>query len=81
MTRFNNVKVLLNTADNYNQDDIIELLLDEDTPVEYIAEDIAYVIISMWALVPADRKRDFKDRLTDDIVNLEIAQMFYDEEE
>ena len=81
MSRFNNVQVLLDTTENYNLQELTELLLDEDVPTEELAEDIAFVLISMWSLVPESRKIQFKESLTDEMVNLEIAGMFPHDEE
>jgi len=81
MGRFNNVKVLMDTAEDYNQDNLVEILLDEDNPTEELAEDIAFVVISMWSMVPTAKKLAFKERLTDEMVNIEIAEMFTSEVE
>jgi hypothetical protein len=75
MSRYNNIKTLLDIADNYNLETITELLLDEDTPTEELAEDIAFVVISMWSMVPEMRKQMFRERLTDEIVNVEIQSI------
>lgn len=79
MSRFSNVVNLLEIAENYNHETLVELLLDEDTSTEELAEDIAFVLISMWALVPFNRKLAFKERLTDEIVTVEISKMFSEE--
>jgi hypothetical protein len=79
MSRYNNVVTLLETADTYDLEKLVDLLCDEDTSTEALAEDLAFVIISLWAMVPDERKSYFKDRLTDEIVNVEIQEMFQDE--
>jgi hypothetical protein len=76
VSRFHNVKTLLELADNYDLEVLTDLLLDEDTSTEDLAEDLAFVLISMWALVPESRKIQFKELLTDEMVNLEIKKMF-----
>ncbi|MET0787364.1 MAG: hypothetical protein ABWY25_11735 [Paenisporosarcina sp.] len=78
MSRYNNVVTLLDMAENYNHEVLIELLLDEDTDTETLAEDIAFVLISLWGMVPEYRQTEFKNRLTDEIVNVEIKEMFGD---
>jgi len=75
MSRFKNVVTLLETAEDYNQEKLVELLLDEDTPTEDLAEDLAFVLISMWAMVPSPSKLFFKERLTNEIVNIELKDM------
>ena len=82
MSRFGNVKTLLNVAEYYDPAMLSKILqwkeLDE---LDELAEDIAFVLISMWAMVPEDKKQTFIDRLTDEIVNVEIKEMFPSEEE
>jgi len=75
MSRFKNVTTLLETAEEYNQEKHVELLLDEDTPTEDLAEDLAFVLISMWSMVPDTRKLSFMERLTNEIVDVELKGM------
>ena len=79
MSRYSNVVTLLDIAENYDQDKVIELLLDEDVDTESLAEDIAFVIISLWGMVPPEKQYEFKNRLTDEIVTYQIEEMFKDE--
>lgn len=81
MSRYNNIITLLDTAEDYNLERLVELLLDEDQPTEFLAEDIAFVIISLWAMVPEEWKTEFRNRLTDEIVTVQIKEMFKDAEE
>jgi hypothetical protein len=85
MSRFNNVQVLLDTAEDYHLAKLVEILDipcrhlgrdDYDQDITDLSEDVAYVLISMWSMVPAEKKVEFKERLTDEMVNLEIENMF-----
>lgn len=78
MNRYKNVTTLLDTAESYDLERITGILLtayDLDD-VESLAEDIGFVVVSLWALIPADKQMKFKERLTDEIVNVEIKEMF-----
>ena len=75
LSRFNNVTILLKQGTDYNREELYELLLDEDTDSEALAEDIAFVIISLFGMVPKDKWKAFTERLTVEIVNHEIERM------
>ena len=83
MSRYSNVQLLLKVAETNNQDDLIQVMESSyaNSSYEYLAEDIAFVIISLWGMVPKTKQLEFKERLTDDIVDYEMSQMFDPEEE
>lgn len=82
MSSYNNVKVLLEITETYNQKSLVDLLENGyANTTEELAEDIAFVLISLWGMVPKDKQNEFKERLTDDIVDHEISLMFDPEEE
>jgi hypothetical protein len=84
MSRFKNVQVLLETAEDYHLAKLVEIMAipcrhladDYDEDITDLSEDIAYVLISMWSMVPESKKQEFRERLTDEMVNLEIENMF-----
>ena len=81
VSRYNNVITLLDVAENYDNEKIVTLVfrVEELTEAEELAEDIAFVICSLWGMVPAYLQEQFKNRLTDEIVDVEIKEMFTDD--
>ena len=78
MSRYSNVETLLDMAENYDNNKLVRMIAAADD-YETLAEDIAFVIISLWGMVPAYLQQAFKNRLTDEIVNVEIQEMFDDD--
>lgn len=76
MSRYKNITTLLDTAENYDLERLVKLLSDDEISYEDLAEDVAFVLISLWGLIPEEKRLDFKERLTDEIVNVEIKEMF-----
>ena len=81
MSRYSNVITLLDVAENYDSNELVSLVyrIEEYTEAEELAEDIAFVIISLFGMVPVHLQERFKNRLTDEIVDVEIKEMFNDE--
>lgn len=79
MSRYNNIQTLLDQAENYNQQELVDLLQDEESEWDELAEDIAFVLISLRGMITENTWYLFRDRLTDEIVNVEIKEMFEDE--
>jgi hypothetical protein len=51
----------------------------QEDAIEELAEDIAFVLISLWGMTRPETRTEFINRLTDEIVNVEIKDMFNDE--
>lgn len=82
MSRYSNVKTLLDLSERYDLQEIEDLLNSEydlDGSRRELAEDIAFVIISLWGRVPKIDQDDFKEMLTNDITRHQVRLMLNEE--
>lgn len=79
-SRYKNVLTLIELSEKYDLQELTDLFNSQDE-VSELAEDVAFVIISLWAMVPADSKNAFKEMLTNDIVRHQVKLMFTDGED
>ena len=83
VSRYSNVKVLVDLSEHYDLQELENVLnaqydLDD---VRELAEDIAFVIISLWARVPKESQKEFKESLLNDISKHQFRLMFKEEED